>query len=60
MHFDAKQTVCAQDSCAVSPCRNKTALIITGAAVAASIFAAILPAAVSHRNGTSGFAHSGA
>lgn len=59
MHFDAKRTVCAQDSCAVSPCRNKTALIIPGAAMAASIFAAILPAAVSHRNGTSGFAHSG-
>lgn len=60
MHFDAKQTVCAQDSRAVSPSRNKTALIIPGAAMAASIFAAILPAAENHRNGTSGFAHSGA
>lgn len=58
MHFDAKRTVCAQDSCAVFPCRNKTALIILGAAMAASIFAMILPAAENHRNATSGFAQS--
>ena len=53
MYFDANKTACA-----VFPCMNNTALIILGAAMAASVFARIiiLPEAEFYRDGTSGFA----
>lgn len=57
-YSDANGTARAQAHCAVSPCRNKIALMILGAAMAASIFALLLPEAELRRNGTSGFAHS--
>ena len=58
------ETFCAQDACAASSCTKNTALILTGAVIAASVSALriILPAGDMEysRKATSGFAYGAA